>query len=77
MVHYLCVYIAPNFLEYDGAVRLANGSYGLLEVFLYNVWGTVCNSRFSISAAIVVCKQLGYNEARDVNFMKYGNVYDL
>ena len=68
------MYIATNLLEYNGAVRLANGSSGLLEVFLNNLWGTVCDFRFSVSAATVVCKQLGYHRATDVNSMKYGYV---
>lgn len=71
------MFVAPNFLEYEGAVRLFNGSYassGRLEVFLYNQWGAVCDPTFSQISAIVVCKQLGYNQV--ASFMKrYRNVY--
>ena len=34
---------------------------GLLEVKLYNHWGTVCDDKFGDEEASIVCKMLGYN----------------
>ena len=76
----ICLYLfaASNFLEYEGAVRLVGDNYtssGLLEVFLNDQWGTVCNSRFSFlfNAADTVCKQLGYTRARAMS-ARYRNM---
>ena len=49
----------------DGALRLMNGTReneGRVEVFLNNVWGTVCGlkTQFSKGAADVLCRRLGY-----------------
>ena len=68
------VSVASQFLEYDGAVRLVGGTYtssGRLEVFLNNQWGGVCNSRFPIHVADVVCKQLQYTQAVRVDIVRY------
>ena len=68
------MFVATNFLQYDGAVRLTGGTYassGLLEIFLNNQWGTVCDSLFSIPAATVACKQLGYNKVGALNSSQY------
>jgi len=46
----------------EGALRLSEGSVGLLEVFHAGVWGTVCNDLFDGSSAgpTVACRQLGF-----------------
>ena len=38
----------------------ANASSGILEVYLYGAWGTVCRSGFDQAAANVACRELGY-----------------
>ena len=49
----------------NGAVRLVGGRNSLegrVEVCT-GTWGTVCNDGFNISAARVVCRQLGVSES--------------
>ena len=45
----------------EGDIRLVAGSYlwqGLVEIFLYGVWGSINSAG---DEASVVCRQLGYN----------------
>ena len=69
---YTCYYIyicalataAPTFKI--GDVRLVNtisntNMSGRLEVYYLRQWGTVCDDHFNSKAAMVVCRQLGFN----------------
>ena len=42
-------------------VRLHGGTWlsGIVQVFHNGVWGAVCDDKFTIEAAKVVCQQLG------------------
>ncbi len=47
----------------DGEIRLvggANATLGAVQVCMNNAWGSVCNDRFGINDATVVCRQLGF-----------------
>ena len=46
-----------------GDLRISGGSnYGRLEFRQNNdTWGIVCRTGFNANAALVACKQLGYN----------------
>ena len=46
-------------------VRLTGGGApykGILEIFVRNQWGTVCNDYFGEEEATVACSQLGYTK---------------
>lgn len=59
-------------LVLEGSVRLVSSndqpsnvipSSGRLEVYINGHWGTVCTHNFSITAAHIVCRQLGFVRA--------------
>ena len=57
----LCILAFQN-----GDVRLVNANNntstsGRLEVYYRGQWGTVCDDAFNNNAAMVVCRQLGFN----------------
>lgn len=70
-MRYIQSYIAsePAF-QYEGGVRLLGGPYlseGILEVFVYGMWFSLCAPSLSPAAANAVCHQLGYTDTIVVN----------
>ncbi|XP_019849189.1 PREDICTED: deleted in malignant brain tumors 1 protein-like [Amphimedon queenslandica] len=50
---------------YSGQIRLVGGtysSYGRLEIYCNEQWGTVCDDSFGYIDARVACRQLGYSD---------------
>ena len=55
-------YTAPLPIRLQGS---PHASVGRLEVWRNEMWGSVCNEHFTIEAANVVCRQLGFDQASD------------
>ena len=64
------------FAQQHGDLRLAgtqDPSFGRLEIFINNVWGTICmHGEFTIESANTACRQLGRAEA-----LAFYNVDDI
>lgn len=63
-----------------GTVRLIGGSSsseGRVEVFYSGVWGTVCDRQWDPRDGDVVCRQLGYHRALQVNIKIGVSGYEL
>ena len=57
---------------YSGQIRLTGGSsvnQGLVEVYCNGQWGTVCDDGFGQTDANTVCRQLGYERARNYDHL--------
>ena len=61
-----CETFSSDSLEGNYKVRLVNGASekeGRVEIFYGGIWGTVCDTEWSLLHASVVCHQLGYSSA--------------
>ena len=61
------VYVGDAVIEKEGRVRLVGGAQpheGLVEMFLFGRWGTLCRSDYryiwTLSNASTICQHLGY-----------------
>ena len=71
---YNCLSIGNDNLNDAIQVRLVNGQdahEGRIEILYAGVWGAICNDLFNLTAANVVCRQLGYPGA--VRIASYGS----
>ncbi len=61
-----CELFTSDNLDGNYEIRLAGGPTereGRVEIFVGGVWGTVCDTHWTIDHAHVVCRQLGYSSA--------------
>ena len=70
-MHEIFTHVAttPAF-QYEGGVRLVNGSYssdGILETFIFGKWYTICTESLPADASTAVCTQLGYTNSIGTN----------
>ena len=60
---------------HNGKVRLVDGlheSEGRVEVYFSSSWSGVCNDKWVVNNANVICRQLGYKKAVDVSARRRG-----
>lgn len=53
----------PKGMQLNG-IRLTYGTHGNVEVMVNGEWGTVCDDNFSLLEANVICRELGFTEAK-------------
>ena len=61
-----CETFSSDSLEGNYELRLVDGTSekeGRVEIFHSGVWGSVCDTQWSLVQASIVCHQLGYNHA--------------
>ncbi|RDD42227.1 Deleted in malignant brain tumors 1 protein [Trichoplax sp. H2] len=61
-------------IEFENSLRLVSGPdkySGRLQIYHKKVWGAICDDKFSLIAASVACRQLGYDGASSFKCCSY------
>ena len=62
--------------NFSTQTRLVGGTVplqGLVEIRLFNHWGTICDDGFGPAEATVICRMMGYNKLVYINFRALDN----
>ena len=65
MSQLICIFFVFLVAVSPGQVKLTGGSSpheGLVQVRLYNRWGTICNDNFGVREASIICQMLGHSK---------------
>ncbi|XP_033115377.1 soluble scavenger receptor cysteine-rich domain-containing protein SSC5D-like [Anneissia japonica] len=64
-VHLQCSNDYDNYGERSARLvgSYGKGNQGIVELYLYGVWGTLCSRNWSLEESYVVCKELGFDGA--------------